>query len=155
MSKHLLPLLESAIRLAANAHMGGFDKAGVPYILHPLRVMEKMEAIAEKIVAVLHDSVEDTTVTFELLENEGYPKEIIDGIRAMTKIVYADGTKEPYEDFMQRCKANPIARKVKIRDMEDNSQLFRMQKLEDKHLKMIAKYHRGMQILQFDDVYIP
>jgi (p)ppGpp synthase/HD superfamily hydrolase len=147
---NLLPLLEKAIRLAVNAHAGQLDKAGIPYILHPLRVMQAGSTVEEKIVGILHDVLEDTSITEEFLMNEGFPRYIVEAVLSVTKI-----SKEAYEDFIKRCSKNEIGREVKIKDMRDNSDLFRLRDIEEHHIKMIRKYHWGMKILRESKVYIP
>ncbi len=112
--------IEKAIQIAARAHEGQVDKQGLPYILHPLRVMDGVEGLDAKIVAVLHDVVEDTEVTIDDLEREGFSAEILAAVRCVT---HADG--ETYADYVVRCGANPIGRRVKLSDLADNTRLSR------------------------------
>jgi len=107
--------LEDAIVLACRAHRGQVDKAGKPYILHPLRVMLRLEDSAAQIVAVLHDVVEDTSVTLADLRAEGYSGEICDAVDCLSR-----RPGEAYEVFISRAAANPLARRVKLADLEDN-----------------------------------
>jgi (p)ppGpp synthase/HD superfamily hydrolase len=141
--KETFRLLEKAIGIAYHAHKDKTDKAGVPYILHPLRVMNDLEDIEDKIVGVLHDTVEDTYVTEDLLIREGFPTHLINAVMSVTRF-----QGETYKEFIQRAKKNPIGRRVKIADMRDNSDLFRMHDLPDKHLKMIKKYHSAIKELE-------
>jgi len=143
--KEKMLLLERSIHLAVGAHKGQFDKAGVPYILHPLRVMSSSGSVFEKIVAVLHDTLEDTTLTRKQLRDEGFPTVVLDALDAVTK-----NKSENYDEFILRCKNNPVARSVKLLDMRDNCDLFRLQEIEEKHIDMVRKYHRGMKILRDD-----
>lgn len=148
----LLILLEKAIRLAVDVHSGQFDKAGVPYILHPLRVMNGVKKVKEKIVGVLHDAVEDhpDKISFDRLRTEGFPEDIIEALDSVTR-----RKGENYELFILRAKANEIGRKVKIVDLRDNSDLFRIHTLEDKHLCLMKRYHKAMMVLRKDgQVYI-
>ena len=148
--KKLLQLLEKAIRIAVNAHANQFDKAGAPYILHPIRVMNGVKKVLEKIVGVLHDVVEDTNITIEDLEKEGCPSEALEAIDALTRRIG-----ESYTDFILRIKENEIARKIKIVDLRDNSDLFRLHEIEEKHLSLIKRYHAAMKELRKDgQVYI-
>jgi len=140
-----LILFERAIRIAVTAHAGQFDKAGVPYILHPLRVMNAVDTIDEKTVAILHDTIEDTSVTDRFLLSEGLPQYIVDAILSVSR-----RKDEKYKDFIQRAKCNMIGRNVKIADMRDNCDLFRMHDLEDKHLSMVKRYHRSIKELEPD-----
>ena len=107
--------LEDAIVLATNAHRGQVDKAGHPYILHPLRVMLGVEALYERMAAVLHDVVEDTRVTLPDLIDCGYPREVTDAVDHLTR-----RTDETYVVFIDRCALNSVARCVKIADVRDN-----------------------------------
>ena len=116
-----MTLLESAIYLAVRAHAGQLDKSGQPYILHPLRVMFRCQTDEQRIVGVLHDVIEDTSVTVEDLRNAGFNEEILAALDCVTK---RNG--ESYEDFVERAAANPIARRVKLADLEDNMDLRRL-----------------------------
>ena len=113
--------LERAIEIAAKAHAGQVDKAGAPYVLHPLRVMQAVTTPEQRIVAVLHDVVEDTDITFADLEAEGFTPDIVAAVRALTK--------EPGEsrtDAAHRAVRHPIARLVKLADVNDNMDLSRI-----------------------------
>lgn len=112
--------LEKAIRIAAAAHEGVRDKQNQPYVLHPLRVMLTCENPEAQIVGVLHDVVEDTEVTHEQIQSEGFSEAILAALRLVTH-----ERSEPYADYVIRCKANPIAREVKLADLHDNSRLDR------------------------------
>ena len=81
-----MSILDKAIQIAVSAHVGQVDKAGQPYILHPLRVMFSVETPHERLAAVLHDVVEDTEVTIDDLADEGFPTEVLDAIQALTKL---------------------------------------------------------------------
>ena len=100
--------IKKAINIAYNAHMGQNDKFGIPYIFHPMHLAESMETEEECIVAILHDIVEDTDVTFENLEKE-FSSNVIEALKLLThdKAV-------PYEEYILRIKENPIAKKSKI-----------------------------------------
>lgn len=112
--------LERALQIAAAAHEGQTDKEGLPYILHALRVMMGVKDRAAQIVAILHDVVEDTSVTHDDLRAAGFSDEILEAVRLVTH-----EKSEPYADYVVRCKANPIARQVKLSDLADNSRLDR------------------------------
>ena len=137
-----MPTLEKAISLATEAHKGQTDKNGDPYILHPLRVMARVQSETEKIVAVLHDIVEDTDYTIENLRDNGYSKQVLEAIECLTK---RDG--EDYDEYLNRCKSNPIARKVKIADLEDNIDIKRLDILKEEDLKRHNKYLRAWQYM--------
>lgn len=134
--------LERAIRLAAEAHQGQTDKAGMPYILHPLRVMFGMQAEAEMMTAVLHDVIEDTEWTLDTLREEGFPEQVLKALDLLTR-----RDEESYEAFIDRVKDNPIARRVKLADLEDNMDIKRISSLTERDGKRLAKYHRAWSIL--------
>ena len=108
--------IEKALQIAAGAHEGQKDKDGQPYILHPLRVMNAVEGEVAKIVAVLHDVIEDTSVTSEDLRREGFDEAVLVAVECLT---HRKG--ETYADYVVRCKGNVIARQVKLADLEDNA----------------------------------
>jgi len=134
--------LERAIGIACEAHLGQVDKAGEPYILHPLRLMLRMTTDAERITAVLHDVVEDSRFTLEDLIAEGFAREIVHAVDALSK---REG--EDYMQFVRRASEDPIARHVKRVDLEDNLNLTRIRKLTDRDLERVLRYHRALEIL--------
>ncbi|MCA9792694.1 MAG: HD domain-containing protein [Candidatus Eremiobacteraeota bacterium] len=129
--------LEEAIALAVSAHRGQKDKAGQPYILHPLRMMLAVEGEHARMAAVLHDVVEDTEVSLEQLQAEGFPAEVVEAVDGLTR--RAD---ESYDEFIERAAVNPIARVVKKADLEDNMDLRRLAELGPKELERLARYRR-------------
>ncbi|MEO0642963.1 MAG: GTP pyrophosphokinase [Pseudomonadota bacterium] len=135
--------LERAIEIAVAAHKGALDKGGQPYILHPLRLMMGMKSDAERIVAVLHDVVEDSDWTFEALAGEGFAPEIIAALQSVTR----SNRHEPYMDFAARAKADPIGRAVKIADITDNLDVTRIGELSDRDLARINKYKKALGLL--------
>lgn len=78
-------MLEKAIEIAVEAHRGQIDKSGKIYILHPIRVMLRGENEEQMIVGILHDTIEDTPVTIEMLKNEGFSQRVLDAIHCVTK----------------------------------------------------------------------
>jgi (p)ppGpp synthase/HD superfamily hydrolase len=118
------------------AHKGATDKAGMPHIGHVMRVMQAGRTIDEKIVGVLHDIVEDTHWTFDMLSEDGFPPHIVDALRCVTKI----SDDEPYEEFIKRVKTNPLAVAVKINDLTDNMDIRRLSELTDKDVQRLHKY---------------
>ena len=135
--------LERAIEIATEAHCGQLDKAGCEYITHPLRVMAAGKTIEEKIVGVLHDVVEDSDWTFELLELEGFSVEVIEALRCVTKL----SESEPYDRFIARIKGNPLAVSVKLNDLSDNMDIRRLPYLSDKDVKRLKKYLKAYKQL--------
>jgi len=134
--------LERAIEIAAAAHAGQIDKAGHPYILHPLRVMLRVSTEHERMSAVLHDVVEDTPVTFEQLAREGFPQEVLLAVEALTK--------RPGESRLQaaeRAAANPIARVVKLADNAENMDLSRIAAPTEKDFARLREYEQVRALL--------
>src|SRR3954464_13830652 len=135
-------LLERAVSIAVEAHRGQKEKNGKPYILHPISVMGKVQTETEKIVAVLHDVVEDTEWTFEDLKKEGFPDEILDALDCVTK---REG--EAYEDFVKRSGSNAVARQVKLADLQDNMDVRRMLAVTQEDFERLKKYRRAWEFL--------
>ncbi|PCR95630.1 GTP pyrophosphokinase [Pseudomonas fluorescens] len=131
--------LERAIAIAATAHAGQVDKGGAPYILHPLKVMLRMSSLEERIVAVLHDVVEDCGISLEDLRKEGFSDAVLSAIESVTKV-----PGESYEDFVERAAQNPIGRVVKLADLEENSDLSRIASPSWEDLERIEKYRRAI-----------
>ena len=134
--------LDRAIELAKQHHEGQTDKAGKPYIDHPLRVMNQVESEEEKIVAVLHDIVEDTDISLDDLRSEGFSEEVVSAVECLTK---QDG--ENYDSYIERISFNPLAVKIKLADLEDNSDLTRLPEVTDKDLERIEKYDKALEKL--------
>lgn len=135
--------LEEARALAMRAHKDQVDKAGAPYFSHPERVANRCQTDDEKIVAYLHDTIEDTFVSEELLEEMGFPQAIVEAVLAVTR---KDG--ESYEDFVARAKKNPIGRQVKIHDLEDNMDITRLPDLNDEDSLRLKKYLKAYHYLK-------
>lgn len=136
--KWIMATLERAIEIARQAHAGQVDKGGADYIGHPLRVMERGENEEQKIVGVLHDVVEDSDWTFEMLEEEGFSDEIIDALRCITK----QSEDEDYDAFISRVMTRPLSLKVKLYDLEDNMDLSRLKCITEADIKRCEKYKR-------------
>ena len=134
--------LDRAIELAKQHHEGQTDKAGKPYIDHPLRVMNQVESEEEKIVAVLHDIVEDTNISLDDLRNEGFSEKVVSAVECLTK---QDG--ENYDSYIERISFNPLAVKIKLADLEDNSDLTRLPEVTDKDLERLEKYDKALEKL--------
>jgi (p)ppGpp synthase/HD superfamily hydrolase len=136
--------LARAIALAAEAHVGQLDKSGAPYILHPIRVMLRMSSEVEMIVAVLHDVVEDTPWTFDLLRAEGFSEDVL---AALDGVTHRAG--ETYQEFAARAKTNPTSRRVKIADLEDNMDLRRLgESLTDHTVERLRRYQCAWHFLR-------
>lgn len=135
-------LTKKAMKIAFEAHKEQVDKTGVPYIYHPIHLAEQMDDEASICVALMHDVVEDTDTTFEDLEKEGFTKEIIDALRLLT---HDDSV--PYLDYVKEIKQNPIATKVKLADLNHNSDLSRLDSVDDKAMERLEKYKKSIAIL--------
>ena len=136
--------LERAIEIAQEAHKGVKDRGGHDYINHPIRVMHAMSNDQEKIVAILHDVVEDSDWTFDRLKEEGFEDSVIQSLRCVTK--YSE--EEDYQEFIKRAATNKIATKVKMADIEDNLDLSRLGTLTEKDLTRIEKYKKALKHLK-------
>lgn len=136
--------LDKAIQTASKAHANQIDKAGMPYILHPLRVMLKMDTESEMIIAVLHDIIEDCKcITAYYLEKEGFSEEVVNTLIVLDRHNYTD-----YEAYICEVAKNPIARRVKLADIEDNINVLRLNSIEEEDLQRIKKYHWAYNYLK-------
>lgn len=141
--------LNDAIAIASVVHKGQFDRAGEPYIMHPLRMMMRMNDETSRIVAVLHDVVEDSPDEdkwdFERLRKAGFSEEVIAALDCVTD---RKEQGETYDEFVERAASNQVARKVKIADLEDNMNMLRLGVVGEKQLERLARYHRSWKRLK-------
>lgn len=135
-------LTRKAMIIAYNAHQGQVDKAGVPYIFHPTHLAEQMDTETECIIALLHDVVEDTDVTFEELEKE-FNTEIIEVLKLLTRDKDTD-----YMKYIENLKVNPIAKKIKIADINHNADETRLDKITATDIIRREKYKRALELLE-------
>ncbi len=135
--------LERAIAVAARAHEGQRDKGGSAYILHPLRVMLRVQTPDQRIVAVLHDVLEDSPTTLSDLAREGFALKILAAVLALSR---REG--EAYEDFVTRIGDDPLARVVKLADLADNSDLSRIPCPGPADLARVVRYQQASAYLQ-------
>ena len=135
--------LGKAIAIAAQAHQDQKDRAGLPYILHPLRVMQQMDNENEKIAATLHDVVESTSWTLDQLKTAGFSKEVLKTVERLSR-----DAEEPYESYIDRVSEDCTATKIKLADLEDNMDLKRLPELTDENLSWLKEYHRYWLTLQ-------
>lgn len=135
-------LYDCALRIAIRAHEGQMDKSGREYVMHPIRVAERCKDLRAKIVALLHDTIEDTDVTADYLRSEGFPEEIIGAVLSVTK---QEG--EIYDDFVRRAAENVIGKEVKIADLEDNMDIRRRNEITEDDIAQLRKYLRAWQYL--------
>ncbi len=135
-------LTRKAMIIAYNAHMNQFDRAGVPYIFHPVHVAEQMDDEISCVSALLHDVVEDTEITFEDLKKE-FPNEVIEAVKALTHDSAVD-----YMEYIKGVKQNKIATKVKIADITHNSDPSRLDVISENDLKRAEKYKKALEFLK-------
>lgn len=131
-----------ALNIAYKAHEGQMDRSGIPYIFHPYHVAEQMTDEITTCIALLHDVVEDTDMTIEDIAAYGFPPEVIEGVRHMTHEEGVD-----YFDYVREIKNDPYARRVKLADLEHNSDTSRMDELSERDMKRLEKYSRAKKML--------
>jgi len=137
-------LLEVAIKIAVEAHSGQLDKAGQPYVLHPLRVMLSLSDEKDRIVGVLHDVIEDSNITYDYLIVNGFEgqREILEALKSVTK-----EKDETYDDFIERVAQNSIGKRVKLADLQDNMNLSRIPNPTEKDYERIKRYKKAREKL--------
>ena len=137
------PLTNKALRFDYNAHMGQMDYNGVPYIFHPLHLAAQMDDEISCCAALLHDVVEDTHYTFEDLRQLGFAPQVLEALQLLTH-----DDRIPYLDYVRALKKNPIARAVKLADLRHNSDLSRLDVVDDTALRRNAKYAQALALLE-------
>lgn len=135
-------LTRLASKIAYKAHEGQTDKAGVPYIFHPIHIAEQMDGEESCVVALLHDVIEDSDITLEIL-SKYFNDDIIAALRVLTKKENDD-----YVMYIKRVKTNKLATKVKIKDLEHNRDLTRLDEVTDKDRKRSLKYWEAIKYLE-------
>ena len=136
-------MLKKAMELAEKAHQGQLDKGGNPYILHPVRVMERCETETEKIIAVLHDVIEDSDYTLEDLKKEGFSEIILEALVCLT---HREG--EGYMEYIERICQNTLATRVKYADLQDNMDLSRIPDHTEKDFARLDKYKKAKKRIE-------
>ena len=134
----VVPTLEDAIALALRAHRGQVDKAGEPYVLHPLRLLARFRDRPAQLTAVLHDVVEDSSVTLADLRADGYPEAVVAAVECLTR-----RAGESYEAFIARLAENPLAQRVKLADLEDNLDVRRLPAITEADQARLERYRRA------------
>lgn len=135
-------LTRKAMKVSYEAHKNQVDRAGVPYIFHPIHVAEQMDTEIECVVALLHDVVEDTEITLEELQKE-FPNEVI----AVLKLLTHDKN-EDYMKYIKKIKMNPVARKVKVADILHNSDETRLDSITEEDIIRRNKYKKALEFLE-------
>ena len=137
------PITKKALKLCFEAHKEQIDKSGMPYVFHPFHLAEQMQSEETTVVALLHDLVEDTDYTIEDLTSMGFGKAITDAIALIT---HTDGV--AYMDYVRKIKNNPIAKAVKLADLKHNSDLTRLDIVDEKALNRKEKYLKAIKLLE-------
>ena len=136
-------LTKLAMKIAFEAHKEQVDKSGTPYIYHPIHLAEQMEDEYTICAALLHDTVEDSDITFEDLSEYGIPVDVIEALKLLTH-----GNNVPYMEYVKRIKCNDIARKVKLADLIHNSDISRLDSIDEKVEKRLEKYKQAINLLE-------
>ncbi len=137
------PLTKKALRLCFDAHREQVDKTGLPYVFHPFHLAEQMKDEYTTVCALLHDVVEDTDYTLDDLRSMGFPDEVMDALALLTH-----DPEVPYMDYVSEIAKNPIARKVKMADLRHNSDLSRMDEVDEWAAARNAKYKKALAYLK-------
>lgn len=137
------PMTKKALCLCFEAHKEQKDKSGLPYVFHPFHLAEQMETEETTVVALLHDVVEDTGYTLADLGAMGFSKSVLDALALLTHDPSVD-----YMDYVRAIKANPIARTVKLADLRHNSDLTRLDTVDEKALARVEKYQKARILLE-------
>ena len=136
------PLTKKALRICFYAHKDQVDKTNMPYVFHPFHLAESMDDEISTCVALLHDVVEDTNITFIDLEKEGFSEEVIGALKLLTHDLDV-----PYMDYVRKIKENPVAAKVKLADLKHNSDLTRLDEVTETDLERNKKYNEAIELL--------
>ena len=134
--------IERAAAIAMQAHADQVDKGGAPYVTHPSRVSLAVDGEEAKIVALLHDVVEDSEWTLDRLRAAGFSKAVVNAVDALT---HRD--REDYFDAVRRAKADPVARIVKLADLADNCDRTRLDEITEENERRLAKYAKAREML--------
>ena len=137
------PDTKKALQLCFRAHRDQTDKSGMPYVFHPFHLAEQMTTEDTTVAALLHDVVEDTHYTFEYLRQLGFAPQVLEALQLLTH-----DDRIPYLDYVRALKKNPIARAVKRADLRHNSDLSRLDVVDDTALRRNAKYAQAIALLE-------
>ena len=134
---------KKALKLCFEAHKDQVDKSGLPYVFHPFHLAEQMQDENTTIVALLHDVVEDTDYTLDDLRAMGFGDEVMEALSYMTH-----DPAVPYMEYVARIRENDIARRVKLADLRHNSDITRLDSIDQKALDRVAKYAQAIRLLE-------
>lgn len=137
------PMTRKAMKIAYNAHAGQADKTGIPYIYHPIHLAESMSDENSVITALLHDVAEDTNITIDDLAREGFHEDILTALTLLTH-----NPAEEYMDYISRLSTCPLARRVKLADLRHNSDVTRLDSIDEKTARRLEKYSRAIRLLE-------
>lgn len=137
-------MTKKALNICFEVHKEQVDKSGMPYVFHPFHLAEQMTDEVTTVVALLHDVVEDSDITFEDLEKEGFEKAVIDALKLLT---HKDKS-ILYMDYVAKIKDNPVAKAVKLADLKHNTDLTRLDVIDEKALKRRQKYLDAINLLE-------
>ena len=140
------PATKKAMKLCFLAHKDQTDKSGLPYVFHPFHVAEQMPDEDTVVTALLHDVIEDTPYTLDDLRAMGFGEAVLEALSLMTH-----EKSEPYMDYVARLRDNPIARTVKLADLRHNSDLSRLDVIDEKARERAEKYKRAILLLSEQD----
>ena len=135
-------MTKKALKLCFKAHRDQIDKSGMPYVFHPFHLAEQMDTEESTIVALLHDVVEDTEYTLADLAAMGFPNSVIEALALMTH-----DPEVPYMEYVKGISVNPLASKVKLADLQHNSDLYRLDNVTEKEIKRVEKYRKAIELL--------
>ena len=133
---------KKAMRLCYEAHRDQTDKSGVPYVFHPIHLAEQMRDEDTTVTALLHDVIEDTVYTFDDLVKMGFSENVITALKLLTH-----DKSVPYMEYVAKIKENPVAKAVKLADLAHNSDLSRLNSIDDKARSRIQKYEAAKKLL--------
>ena len=139
-------MTKKELKLCFTAHKDQTDKSGMPYVFHPFHLAEQMPDEDTTIVALLHDVIEDTPYTLDDLRAMGFNEQVLDALALMTH-----DKRIPYMDYVAKIKGNKIARTVKLADLKHNSDLSRLNNVDEKAMKRIEKYRQAIALLSEHD----
>ena len=136
-------MTKKAMKLCFQAHKDQVDKSGMPYVFHPFHLAEQMEDELTTAVALLHDVAEDSRYTFSDLRDMGFPEPVVEAVKMMTHDPSA-----PYMEYVAGLRSNPVTRAVKLADLRHNSDLSRLDFVDEKALARVEKYRKAIRILE-------
>ena len=135
-------MTKKALKLSFAAHKNQLDKGGMPYVYHPFHLAEQMQTEDTVIVALLHDVVEDTACTLQDIAHMGFSQTVVDALACMTHDPCV-----PYLQYIARLSENPVAKTVKLADLRHNSDLSRLDNVDEYALQRVQKYQSAIELL--------